>query len=137
MYQHHRNRDFRFPQTSSHSFYKTFYKKHRTKIIHYRDYKNFENDTFRQDLKNELLKFDFENASLSKFNDTVICSWQARSKKYRLSNNCNFMSKELTKSIMNRLKLRNQFLKTKKKESKRRFNRQKNFCVSQKNFNFN
>ena len=53
---------------------KTFYKKHRTKIIHYRDYKNFENDNFRQDLKKELLKFDFENASPSKFNDAVICS---------------------------------------------------------------
>ena len=35
---------------------------------------------------------------------------------------------------MNRLKLRNTFLKTKKKEPKRRFNRQKKFCVSQKNF---
>ena len=48
---------------------------------------------------------------------------------YRLSN-CNFMTKELRKAIMNRSKLRNQFLKTRNKESKKRFNRQRNFCVS-------
>ena len=40
------------------------------------------------------------------------------------------MTKELRKAIMNRSKLRNQFLKTRNKESKKRFNRQRNFCVS-------
>ena len=35
---------------------KNFYKKQRPKIIHYRSYKNFENDNFRQDLKKELFK---------------------------------------------------------------------------------
>ena len=51
---------------------KTFYKKQRPKIINYRNYKNFGNDNFREDLKRELLKFDFTNAPLSKFNDTVL-----------------------------------------------------------------
>ena len=50
--------------------------------------------------------------------------------KYIRSNNCNFMTKELRKAIMNRSKLRNKFLKTRSEESKRRFNRQRNFCVS-------
>ena len=54
------------------TFSKTFYKKQRSKIIHYRNYKNFENGNFRQDLKKELLKFDVTNAPLSKFNDTVL-----------------------------------------------------------------
>ena len=36
----------------------TFYQKQRPKIIHYRNYKNFENDNFREDLKKGLLKFD-------------------------------------------------------------------------------
>ena len=48
---------------------KTFYKKQRPKIIHY---KNFENDNFRQDLKKELLTCYITNALLSKFNDTVL-----------------------------------------------------------------
>ena len=40
------------------------------------------------------------------------------------------MTKELRKAIMNRSKLRNKFLKTRNEESRRRFNRQRNFCVS-------
>ena len=40
------------------------------------------------------------------------------------------MTKELRKTIMNRSKLRNKFLKTRNEESKRHFNRQRNFCVS-------
>ena len=105
---------------------KTFYKKQRPKIIHNRNYKNFENDNFREDLKKELLQFDIMNAPLSKFNDTVlsVLDKQARKRmKYIRSNNCNFMTKELIKAIMNRSKLRNKFLKTRNEESKRRFNR--------------
>ena len=76
---------------------KTFYKKQRPKIIHYRNYKNFENDNFRQDLKKELLKFDIANAPLSKFNDTVLSVLDKHAPKkltYMRSNNCNFMTKE-------------------------------------------
>ena len=51
---------------------KTFYKKQRPKIIHYRNYKNFENNSFRQDLKKELLKFDITNAPLPKINDFLL-----------------------------------------------------------------
>ena len=50
--------------------------------------------------------------------------------KYIPSNNCNFMTKELRKAIMSRLKLTKKLLKTRNEESKRRFNRQRNFCVS-------
>ena len=53
-----------------------------------------------------------------------------KKKKYICSNNCSFMTKELRKAIMNRSKLRNKFLKTRNEESRRRFNRQRNFCVS-------
>ena len=109
---------------------KNFYKKQRPKIIHYRNYKNFENDNFREDLKKELLKFDITNAPLSKFNDTVLSvldKHAPKKLKYIRSNNCNFMTKELRKAIMNRSKLRNKFLKTRNEESKRRFNRPRNF----------
>ena len=36
---------------------KTFYKKQTPKIIHYRNYKNFEKGNFRQELKKELMTF--------------------------------------------------------------------------------
>ena len=112
---------------------KAFYKKQRPKIIHDRNYKNFENDNFREDLKKELMKFDITNAPLSKFNDTVLSvldKHAPKKLKYIRSNNCNFMTKELRKAIMNRSKLRNKFLKTRNGESKRRFNRQRYLCVS-------
>ena len=73
MYHHHRNRNFPFLQTGRHSL-KNFYKKQRPKIIDYRNYKNLENDNFRQDFKKALLKFDITNAPLSKFNDIVLCT---------------------------------------------------------------
>ena len=40
------------------------------------------------------------------------------------------MTKEMRKTTMNRSKLRNKFLKTRNEESRRRFNRQINLCVS-------
>ena len=112
---------------------KTFYIKQRPKITHYRNYKNFENGNFRQDLQKEFLKFDVTNAPLSQFNDIVLSVLDKRARKkvkYIRSNNCHFMTKELRKTIMHRSKLRNKFLKTRNEESRMRFNRQRNFCVS-------
>ena len=112
---------------------KTFYKKQRLKIINYRNYKNFEKENFCQDLKKGLLKFDITNAPLLKFNDTmlsVLDKHAPKKLKYIRSNNCNFMTKEPRKAIMNRSKLRNKFLETRNEESKRCFNHQRNFCVS-------
>ena len=40
------------------------------------------------------------------------------------------MTKELSKAIMSRSKLRNKLLKPRNQESKRRFNGQRNFSVS-------
>ena len=80
-------------------------KKQRPKII-----KSFENDNFCQDLKKELLKFDITNVPLSKFNDIVLSvldKHAPKKMKYICLNNCNFMTKELRKAIMNRSKLRN------------------------------
>ena len=93
---------------------KTFYKKQTPKITHYRNHKNFDDDIFRQDLK-ELLKFDITNAPLLKFNDTalsVLDKHAPKKMKCIRSNNCNFMNRELKKANMNTPKLRNKFLKT-------------------------
>ena len=62
-----------------------------------------------------------------------LTSMLQKKKKYLRSNNCNFkeLAKVLRKAIMNRSKqLRNKFLKTTNEESKRRLNRQRNFCVT-------
>ena len=114
---------------------KTFYKKQRPKIIHYRNYKNFKNSNFCQDLKKVSLKFDVTNAPLSNSNDTVLSvldknAPKKKKKEIYTFKQLQFMAKELRKIIMSRSKLRNKFLKTRIEESRRRFNRRRNVCVS-------
>ena len=68
-----------------------------------------------------------------KFYDTVhllLTSRLKKRKKYIRSNNCSFMTKELRKAIVSRSELRNKFLKTRSKESKRHINRQINFLLA-------
>ena len=50
--------------------------------------------------------------------------------KYLRANYSKFMTKELSKAIMLRTKLRNQFLKTRTSEVKLKYNKQRNLCVS-------
>ena len=51
-------------------------------------------------------------------------------KKYIRANHSKFVTKERSKAIMLRSKLRNQSLKTKTQESKLKYNKQRNLCVS-------
>ena len=50
--------------------------------------------------------------------------------KYLRANHSPFVTKELSKAIMLRLKLRNQYLKYKSKEARARFKIQRNLCVT-------
>ena len=49
--------------------------------------------------------------------------------KYLRANYCQFMTKELSKAILRRTKLRNQFLKKRTLEAKLKYNKQGNLCV--------
>ena len=51
-------------------------------------------------------------------------------KKYIRANHSKFVTKEFSKAIMLRSKLRNQFLETKTQDSKIKYNKQRNLCVS-------
>ena len=51
-------------------------------------------------------------------------------KKDLRANHSNFVTKEVSKAIINRSRLRNQFLKNKSVESRMKYNRQKNICVA-------
>ena len=51
-------------------------------------------------------------------------------KEYVRANHSKYVTKELSKAIMLRSKLRNQFLKTKTQESKMKQNKQRYLCVS-------
>ena len=89
---------------------KVFYKKQKPKIIQYRKYNNFNSDLFREELNNELLNVDLNNAELSEFTETfmsVLDKHAPKKQKYIRANNANFMTKILRKTIMLRSKFRN------------------------------
>ena len=86
-----------------------FYKKQKPKLIHYRNYKTFNANLFKEELNNELLNIDINNAELVGFMSTVLSVLDKHApikRKYIRANNSAFMTKELRAAIMRRSKLR-------------------------------
>ena len=93
---------------------KIYFKKKGTSVIQYRDYKNFSNNRFRNDLVNELIRSKVETSMLDIFVNTVlkVLSKNAPVKKrYIRANEAPFTNKVLKKAIMKRSQLRKVFLK--------------------------
>ena len=75
----------------------TFYKKQKPKIIHYRNYKIFNADLFKEELNNELLSIDNNNVVLAEFTNTVLSILDRHApikRKYILASNSAFMTKD-------------------------------------------
>ena len=112
---------------------KMFYKKQKLKIIQYRNYKTFNEQLFRIELDKELAKIDLNNVELAEFHNkflSVLNKHAPIKYKYIRGNNSSFMNKSLRKEILLCSRLCNKFLKTKTKESKHLYNKQRNFCVT-------
>ena len=97
------------------------------KVIKYRDYKFFCNDTFKESIQNivsQNLKSHCDDLynSFAIFNKNVLAKIAPWKKKYVRRNYLPFMNKALSKAIMVRTKLRNTFLKYKSKENKKSYN---------------
>ena len=110
-----------------------FYKKQKPKIIHCRNYKTFNANLFKEEMNNELLNTDIDNAELVEFTSTVLSVLDKHAPirgKYIHANNSVFMTKELRAAIMQRSKLRQKFLEERTNDSKHLYNRQRNLCVS-------
>ena len=108
---------------------KVFYKKQKQKITQYRKYGNFNNDLFREELNNELVNVDLNNAELSEFTETftsLIDKHAPKNLRYIRANNPNFMTKSLRKAFMLRSKFRNE----KTEESKSLYNKQRKMLIS-------
>ena len=86
------------------------FQKLKPKVIAYRDYKNFNNAKFRYGIVTAPSNVDnfgmYESTIFNIFNRHVLIK-----KKYIRANEASFMSKELHKAIVKRLRLRNIFLK--------------------------
>ena len=114
---------------------KTSYRKSQPKIIHYRNYKNFSNDIFRDSLQ-KILPQNLGNSCNQDVDDFLIsCNkildqYAPRKKKYVRGNHSPFMNKNLSKAIMLRTKLGNISLKNRIEENKNRHIKQRNLCVT-------
>ena len=112
---------------------KSYFRKCEAKIIKYRSNKKFCNDRFRQQLLEELNKSFISVLDLAKFNACVLEVLNKKvpiKKKFINANEAPFMTRKLKKAIMIRSRLRNTFLKHPTNENKKKYRKQRNFCVS-------
>ena len=113
---------------------KSHFRKLPPKIVTYTDFKRFENESFIDSLRVTLNNQDVNYTKNPKLFFELCRSelehHAPRKKKYIRGNNKPFMTKELSKSIMERTRLRNNFLKNPTTENKLAYTKQRNFCVS-------
>ena len=104
------------------------------RIINYRPYKNFSTKKFKSSLVNQFRKEDFvsKDKGFEKFcNITlkVLNKQDPRKKTFAKSNQFPFMTKNLSKKVMKKSRLRHRFLKNNSLENRMLYT-QGNYCVS-------
>ena len=86
------------------------------KVIQYRNYRKFDYAIFNNNLPKQTKNLNFSKldfATIRKIFMEILDKFAPLKKKYIRANHSKFVTKELSKAIMLRSKLRNQFLKTK------------------------
>ena len=108
------------------------FEKQPPQIVTYRNYKNYNKELFEKDIQIKLSEFDIENIPYETFINIFINILNLHAplkKKYLRANHSKFISKELSKEIMLRSKLRNKFLKDETDEARAKYRKQRNICV--------
>ena len=103
------------------------------KIIQYRRYKNFGLTRFYEKLPLRHTHFDMnslDSGSLKKCFMELLNKVPSLKTKFLRANHSKFVTKDVSKAIMLRTKLRNQFLKKRTLEARMKYNKQKSICVS-------
>ena len=113
---------------------RNIFKKLKPRTINYRSYKHFSNEAYRESLLHELSKEVFvnNNDGLQRFCDiniNILNRHAPRKRKHARGNQMPFITKDLSKAIMKRSRLRNNFLKNRTKENKTLYTKQWNYCV--------
>ena len=113
---------------------KMYHSNQKPSIIHYRKFKDFNNDAFIKDLKTLLSKsFNEETIPFQALRESVNATLEkhtASKTRYNRANQAPYMSKKLGKEIMKRSPLRNKFLNTKSDLDRKVYNKQRNYVVS-------
>ena len=105
------------------------------RIINYRSYKHFSNDTFRKDLIDKLSneKFVTNDDGLKRFcglSVNILNKHTPRKKRYATGNQMPIFTKELSKEIMTRSRLRNNYVKNRIEEKRAIYVKRRNYFVS-------
>ena len=103
------------------------------RIVNYRPYKRFSNEAYRESLLHDLSKEIFVNTDdgLQRFCDINILYRHALcGRKHAQSYQIPFITKDLTKVIMERSRLRNNFFKNRTGKNQTLYTEQRNYCVS-------
>ena len=114
---------------------KSTFQKNKPNFLNYRNYKFFNNETFKNDLFHEIQLLGIQNIECKQFEILFmkILNYHAPQKTRLVrANNPPFMTKELYKAIMTRSRLRNKFLKLKTTESNNAYKKTKLLCISLK-----
>ena len=101
-------------------------------IVAYQKYKIYKKELCEKDFQIKLSELDIENIPYKFFTNIFIDILNLHAplkKKYLRANHSKFISKELSKEIMLRSKLRNKFLKDKTDEARTKYRKQRNICV--------
>ena len=111
------------------------FKKLKARVINYRSYKHFSNEVFRENLLGKLSQQTFVNNDygFEKFCNITLKTldkYAPRKAKHARGNQMPFMTKDLSKNIMKRSRLRNKYLKNNNEENRKLYAKQRNYCVS-------
>ena len=114
------------------SVMKSFFPKQTPSLIRYRCYRKFNSKNFGKELFENLEKLN-EDARYEDFEAkfmTTLNKHAPMKKKFVRANNAPFITKKLSKAIMNRSRFRNKYLKNPNVENKAKYNKQRNYCVN-------
>ena len=112
---------------------KTSFRKMPPKVITYRNYKQYSNISFCNELNYYLGGTDLSKISNDEYVSLVMDILNKHAplkKRYVRANDCPFVTKALRKEHMKRSRLRNKYLKDKSEESSIAYKRQRNICVT-------
>ena len=112
---------------------KMYYSKQKPTIIHYRKFKDFNNNAFIKDLQALLCKtFNEETIPFEALRKSVNVTLEKHApirRRYARANQAPYMNKRTRKEIMKRSRLRNKFLKTRSNIDRKAYNKQINYTL--------
>ena len=111
---------------------KASFDKQKPNVVNYRDYRNFQEEVFRQDLQKQIADLDVQRLTYTSFQGAfghVLDNHAPMKKRYIRANDSPFMNRTLHKAFMRRTRLKNKYNKNRTAENWDAFRRQRNLCV--------